>query len=312
MAKTYVVINDPVHALFRSMTRRVALCPHCMADGQVRVEVAAASEDLPEVYHVLAVFRACTGLRLFPTSAAGWGMGGPRQRGPGQRMRGLDVLEVDRRCCRDLRLRFDQAGTGLLARELLSFGTGMLRARNDDALDPLQRCLWEQHGRIESRHEAVLARIGALHWNSIPCPAIARKESFDSTNVIYGDAFGQVEQLWNRRADTEFLGQVAQSLRRTGQPLRSAASLCPPLNLETVMKLHFRAQARWKAPPGSGRALLRRIEYILEHATIDDAPETVFGGPTSAGASAPGHFAEGGAEWEDDGSGYDGWLRPNL
>ena len=57
-----------------------------------------------------------------------------------------------------------------------------------------------------SRHETVYARIGALHWNSLPLIHGKQKESFDSTNVIYGDAYGELEQLWERRADTAFLG----------------------------------------------------------------------------------------------------------
>ncbi len=121
-------------------------------------------------------------------------------------------MKLDRRCARDLRLKLKRHGPGLLAGELLCFGAGMLRARNDDPVERIHHYLWSQYGRLHTRHEIVYARIGALHWNSLPLIYAKQKESFDSTNLIYGDAFGELEQLWERRADTAFLEQVARGV----------------------------------------------------------------------------------------------------
>jgi hypothetical protein len=78
------------------------------------------------------------------------------------------------------------------------------------------------------------------------------------------------------------------------------------LNLEGVVGLHMRAQALWRTPPATGRALLRRLDYILEHTEIDTSAQTIFrqgeppAGPVADEPPSPG--------WEADDSGYDGWL----
>jgi hypothetical protein len=205
-------------------------------------------------------------------------------------------------------------GPGLLSAEVLAFGLGTLRARNDDEAERLHRSLWRRYGRIQVHNEEIYGRIRALHWFTIPSAERARKESFDSTNVLYGDVVGELQQLWDRRADIAFLDAVAAQLQSLRINVQAGAYFYPPLNLPMVLRLHRQQQALWKTPPVSGRALLRRLDYLLDHIELDEKASTVYSlaritpqpqpqVPRTGPATAPESN-----DWQADRSGYDGWL----
>jgi hypothetical protein len=308
-AKTFVAINDPVHALIRKITRRTPLVIHTTLDGSLIPEYQIGPDEIPDAYYSLAVFHTIGGLSVDALQRTRWRARVIEKESLLRRANYFDAVHLDRRCARDLRLKLRKEGPGLVSAELLAFGAGTLRARNDDPLEEIHRYLWSQHGRLHPRGQQVYAQIRALHLNSLPLLFPRRKESFDSTNVIYGDVLGELEQLWDRRADTAFLDGIARSLQsfRTGGEI--AAYLSPPLNLNAVLKLHLRAQSLWRTPPVSGRALLRRIDYLLEHIHVDNCPCTFF--RRTEPHIEPHQLDSASTDWNADLSGYDGWLSKN-
>lgn len=308
MAKSFVVINDPVHRLLRSITRRVPLCSQADSGTVPNVEYRFRPEDLPEAYYSLAVYHGITGIPLREVNFNSWRVSSTDKPWVPARANFFDAARLDRRCCRDLRLKVRKDGPGLLSGEILTYGTGTLRARNDAPQMPLHSEIWRLYGRLNPRCEEVFAHIRALTWDSLPLLQTHEKETFDSTNVVYGDVFGEIEQLWERRADTAFLDQVAHCLQRMKPHPQLAAYLYPPLNVDEVLQCHRRAQGVWKTPPSSGRALLRRIEFVLNNSVVDNTPPTLFRrqGPQTGVATSPQAGSDG--PWRQDSTGYDGWL----
>jgi hypothetical protein len=308
MVRIFAAINGPFHALLRSITRQTPLCPRATGNGGVVMEYDIQPDRLPTQYFDLAA-RRMSGLgpfrriRLTP-----WNRTPRENRWLIAQAGYFDVTRLDWRCARDLRLKPQKHGPGLLSAELLTFGTGVLRARNDLANDPLQHRLSQRHGRIVTPFEVVYGRIRALPWNALPLLGNSEKESFDSTNLVYGDSLGELEQLWERRTDMALLDLVAASL----QPFRLrgelADHLCPPLNVDAVAKLHLRAQSCWRVPPANGRVLLRRLEFLLDRMVVDDAPKTLFDSSHPQPADGDSSWAGAARDWSSDASGYDGWL----
>ena len=135
MTKTFVAINDPVHSLIRNVTRHTPLCPSLSTDQRLPLQYSFREQDLPEAYYSLAVFHALSGLSLKSLRRVKWRVRESDKAGIPARVNYFDAVKLDRRCARDLRLKLKRHGPGLLAGELLCFGTGTLRARNDDPVE---------------------------------------------------------------------------------------------------------------------------------------------------------------------------------
>lgn len=306
MAKAFVAINDPVHGMIRNLTRKVPLRMTRSKAGQPLVVYDVDEESLSREYFSLAMLHSISGMPLSSVGITNWMPRREDRLRIASQVHFFDAVKLDRRCSRDLRLKNSLGGPGLLSCELLAFGCGVLRAANDDPADDLHTCIRTRHGRIDSKAGRVHARILALHRNSGTNSTVSR-ESYESTNLVYGDALGELEQLWERRAETDLMDCVAQSLQGLRQNGHIAAFLCPPLNVRELMRLHLRAQCMWNRPPSGARTLIRRLDYILEHLTVDTLrPEQTTRAPGNP-RHPNGCRRDDTRGWADQ-SGFDGWL----
>jgi hypothetical protein len=276
MSRTFVAIDDSVHRLLRNLTHRTPLVATVDANEAIIMAYQINETTLPNSYYALALFHSIGGMPLEHIFQSRWKFSPAERSGVPPRVGYFDITRLDRRCLRDIRLRASHHDPAMLSAELLAFGTGTLRARNNDPEDPLQRDFWSRHGRFHTQLESVHATIGVLHRRKVSQKEPIGKESYDSTNLIYGDVLGELEQLWDRRADTEFLQQVANSLRGLKQRGRIVCHRDPPLNTSAAVELHISRGGIWKRPPETARALLGRIEFILSCTAVDSWPTNNF------------------------------------
>lgn len=299
MEKTFVAVNDWCHKLLRDLTRRTPLAAIHLENGTDRVLYQIRPELLPENYFSLVACHTLDGLPLEQLRLGCWRVRESCKPTVLKAVGGFDATRLDRRCWGDLRLKPPGGQTALVSGELLVFGTGMLCAAG----------VGGRHGTIGTRRHTVFTRIWALRREGSPALTRIQKRVYESTNLIYGDALGELEQLWERRADTAFLEKVAAMLGDARTWSQLPLSMHSPLNAGAVLRLHRRAQAIWNTPPRTARTLLRRLEFILENTTVEDCSQKILVPrifPGTRNAAAPG------AAWRRDNSGYDGWLPGNA
>lgn len=299
MTRSYVAIDEPVHRLLRNLTQRTPLNAGMDAEAGWHARYEPKPEQVPDTYYCLALLHGMGGMDSRRALGAQASFSAKHRVQILEQAGYFDATRLDRRCGRDIRLKPARTGPTMVSAELLCFGTGTLRALNDDPRDRLHQAVMEQHGRLSTGRQEVYATIRALHgWANRPDMPTGR-DSFESTNVIYGDVLGEVEQLWERRAELLFLDSVAHALCQFFHHPVICAGMQPPLNLAGVVALHLRHQRVWRTPPRTGRALLRRIEFVLGNVTVDSWPKTDLR-PAQPGTSS------GGSAFGS--SGYDGWL----
>ena len=96
-------------------------------------------------------------------------------------------------------------------------------------------------------------------------------EDWESTNMLYGDMYGEVQQLDDRRKERIFLEQVVQGLNSGKGTLESMGTL---EEFKHTYRNHLACQRLWELPPQSADELLERVDYILGHILFDEQPKT--------------------------------------
>ena len=264
MKKQFVAINDPLHDLLRGIANTAPLVK--VGGSNHRYEICYSTDEsdiyLPDEYF----------------SALGFTRPQIRSFGFKEKMqiameKGLvDATKIDERCSDDARMTKFRKSPPMLSADVICFGAGTLRPLNTDRSDPEQTRLRESVGKIEPRQKQVFGRFVGLRLSH--SSSKLGRDVWESTNIIYGDVLGELQQIWARAKDEEFLGELSHFLQSI--TLANAHWYCPYVPSELI-RSHFRCQTKlgWETVPSNSVELMRRVEQILGHLVVESHPATV-------------------------------------
>lgn len=179
---------------------------------------------------------------------------------------------------------------GPLALEPICFGTGIFRE-----LFSRQTLFESMVGELPRQKyvSEYLQSLGAIVTTQTR-HGEAERVVYESTNIIYGDSYGELEQLIRRRDDRTFLDLYLQVLNHEGERLipsgtdpnvwynkgrnffetyRGHPSSATSGSLCKAWTQHIDQNGLWDKPPQTPEELLERVEYLLGNTIIDPHPE---------------------------------------
>lgn len=185
--------------------------------------------------------------------------------------------------------RLGRDSDGPLALEPVAFGTGIFRE-----LFSRQTLFESMVGELPRQKyvSEYLQSLGTTVTTEIR-HGEPEKIVYESTNIVYGDSYGELEQIMRRREDRTFLDLYLQVLHYQserlvpggtdpnvwynkgrnffetfrGHPSEASGELCRAWNQ------HIDQHGLWDRPPQTPDELLERIEFLLANTIIDNHPE---------------------------------------
>lgn len=137
----------------------------------------------------------------------------------------------------------------------------------------------------------VLVKLGELtEEDKEGRPWMVERTIYESTNYIYGDSYGELEQIFNKRNNKQFLDTYISNLKRATK-LKShvcyslsylnGLEIISPEGMDLVPEIlsvpwwnnHINSgNALWNKPPENRVELIERVDYLLKNTYIDDNP----------------------------------------
>lgn len=182
----------------------------------------------------------------------------------------FDANEVDKLCRHSIRNRISFRFTSMFVVDPINYGVGILRPVMALSVG-LYATLGKPLGKLTAREMKVYAHIIARTHTDPEDMNKRCTEEWESTNMLYGDMYGEVQQLDDRRTDRTFLEQVVQGLNASKGIWERIGML---EEFKKLYRNHLDLQSLWELPPQSPDELLERVDYILGHTTFDEQPKT--------------------------------------
>ena len=180
----------------------------------------------------------------------------------------FDANRVDELCRDSMRNRISRRCTSLFSVDPINSGVGIVRPARARS-GGFYAALGEPLGKLTARDMKVYGHIIARTHIDPEDTNKYHAEEWESTNMLYGDMYGEVQQLHDRRTDQDFLEQVVHGLNAGKGFLEEIGTL---EEFKQVYRNHLTCQSLWELPPQSPDELLERVDYILGHTTFDEKP----------------------------------------
>jgi hypothetical protein len=298
--KKFIIIHDQRHQVVSSLTRNTPLLP--VQKGKVQnvyYDVSNIGSTLPDAYFFVTPHNSVDIQTINTLSPDG-------KREYAENRNYLDITNLDPRCFGTRRARIEPRGPGMLSLELINFGIGALRRKWDISNDLIHRVMRERKGTI------LVPGLTTRNIDSVIFDETANKpqhETWQSTNLIYGDLYGELTQILERKDDPKLMDAILRTLNQI--TLENAHLFyCTPNEIvpDPVVREHVQKDNIWQYAPKSRAELICRIGQILDNSTINTKPTTHYEKPSQTflgltnGTSST-------KEIRNPDDGYDGWLQ---
>lgn len=259
----FIVVYDEAHRVMAGVTEELPLLPRRVGrHNLVLYDLDKAMNTIPDLYLFISKGHQSEDvLGLTPEEKWLWA----------KDRRYPDITKVDMRCWDTHRLQPSTNPNSLLSAEVILYGVGVLRRYRDMGLGIYDR-FRKVFGVIEcpgmiSREFGSCYPFGHFGW--LP-------ETWESTNLIYGDIYGELLQLHARRYDFVLLGGLVQTLRQFhDRLLHRHRNGNGNLHESDLMRGHYFRDCQWCYAPQNLHELVARVDFILENCSIDRNPQTV-------------------------------------
>jgi hypothetical protein len=268
MANEFVVVWNELHSLMASLSRTTPLIP--VFKGSV-TKPTNGSAKVEDVIHDTTNLGSIVPQRYYEMLDIPefWANGG-RARTPETLYHHnyFDANRVDELCRDGLRNRISYRDTSMFSFDPINFGVGILRPVRAWS-GGFYAALGEALGKLTARGMEVYGHIIARTHIDPEDTNICHAEDWESTNMLYGDMYGEVQQINDRREEKDFLEEVVRGLNGSN---RFLGSIGTGQEYKKLYRNHLACQNLWQLPPQSPHELLERVDYILGHVTLDEKP----------------------------------------
>jgi len=288
---TFVCADNEIHCVLRKISRvtKLKLTFDVFYNPQVVHELSETLEEIPDFYFR---YLGMSKYILAKLSTA-------EKRKVVVKYNLSDATKIDLACFSTTRPCSGGQDGDLNATELLCFGVGALRPVYDKT-DHSWRCAGIRWGKLGSKHLRTI-RVGEAKTHVDPLTDEFGFEPWESTNLIYGDSYGELEQLWQRRSEAALLESLVAAFARINAA-NAPMFYGPP---KSITRKHL-ALGLWSQPPRNRQELIVRVQTILQNTKIDGKASAILvERPKRPERPKQQEDSE---SWRDD-SGHDGWLR---